>query len=510
MSRWADVRAAALSAALYQLAFPPFHLAVPSFVCLTPVLIRLMVTDRDRHPARRQLFLGLTFGLLVYGLGLNWMGVALWRMRPQWSGAYVAVVLGLASCMALLFALAGCVRRTTHLSPVLIVPALWTAFEFIMGHLGALSFPWLGLGTSLTAFPMLVQIADVVGARGVTFLLAAANATLATAWLERRRWQAIIRRLAPIAAGTILALGYGELRSGTVALEHGLNVAAVQPSIEPLKKWDPRYGEHVMDVLAHLSLEASRLPGLDLIAWPETAVPGSIQSRPRWTFAVAEHARRSGVPVLVGALDEMRNGSSARYYNAAFLFDGINPWTVHPVYHKRHPVPLVERTPAFMRWAASGRLPPIQAGGNGSLYSVAGRSFGVLICYEAAFEDLARAYRHRGADFLVNLSNDAWFGNGLAPYQHASHLVMRAIENRVGIVRAANTGFSELIDPLGRVSRRSALNQQTVVAGEVLITRDRSVYASVGDWVGVLSVVIAATLSLAAMPGLWAARSSQP
>jgi apolipoprotein N-acyltransferase len=115
--------------------------------------------------------------------------------------------------------------------------------------------------------------------------------------------------------------------------------------------------------------------------------------------------------------------------------------------------------------------------------------FGVLICYESAFEGESRDYRKRGADFLVNITNDAWFGHSSAPYQHAAHLVMRAIENRVGIARAANNGISEFVDPLGRTYGETTLDQVAFVADQVRTTNVRTIYTTMGDWVGLLSLV---------------------
>jgi apolipoprotein N-acyltransferase len=121
----------------------------------------------------------------------------------------------------------------------------------------------------------------------------------------------------------------------------------------------------------------------------------------------------------------------------------------------------------------------------------------VLICYESAFEDLARRYRGAGADFLVNITNDAWFGRTSAPSQHASHLVLRAIETRAGIARAANDGVSEFVDPLGRVTQPSRLETQTVVTGPLLTSDVRTVYVRWGDWVGTIAVL--ATLGFAGL-----------
>src|SRR5205807_1323944 len=115
--------------------------------------------------------------------------------------------------------------------------------------------------------------------------------------------------------------------------------------------------------------------------------------------------------------------------------------------------------------------------------------FGVIICYESIFEDLTRGYRRAGADFLVNITNDGWYGRTAGPYQHAAHLVMRAIETRMGVARAANTGITELVDPLGHVSDQTSLEVETAVAGRLRTSSVIPLYVKLGDWVGLLSVV---------------------
>jgi len=171
------------------------------------------------------------------------------------------------------------------------------------------------------------------------------------------------------------------------------------------------------------------------------------------------------------------------------------------VYAKHYLVPVVERVPfvpvrlfravpGLARWSggfSSGRDLPVYA-------SRIGR-FGVLICYESAFEDLARKYRRAGADFLVNITNDAWFGRTAGPYQHASHLVLRAIETRIGIARAANSGISQFVDPLGRTQDATGLEEEASVVGRLRSSDVVTLYVRLGDWVGMLAVL--ATLGLA-------------
>jgi apolipoprotein N-acyltransferase len=124
------------------------------------------------------------------------------------------------------------------------------------------------------------------------------------------------------------------------------------------------------------------------------------------------------------------------------------------------------------------------------VYHVGIGRFGVAVCYESAFEELARRYRRTGADFLVNITNDAWYGLTSAPYQHESHLVLRAIETRMGIARAANSGISEFLDPLGRASLSTKLETQTIVAGTLRTSDVIPLYVRLGDWVGIGVVLI--------------------
>ena len=166
------------------------------------------------------------------------------------------------------------------------------------------------------------------------------------------------------------------------------------------------------------------------------------------------------------------------------------------MYAKHYLVPITERVPfvpvrvfraipGLARW--SGGFSP---GREEPVFQTPVGAFGVLICYESAFEDLPRTYRAKGANFLVNITNDAWFGRTSAPRQHASHLVLRAIESRMGVARAANSGISEFVDPLGRAYSQTRLNEDAVVS-DVLRTSDViPVYVRLGDWVGMLIVIL--------------------
>jgi len=489
---------------LLPLAYPPFHLFVPSFVCLVPAVWLLLDGAADERPLRRHLVQGFWFGVLSNALVLYWMIVALWHFTPLSALGYVATVAVLGLWSAVLFALVGWVHRRTHLGVLIVFPILWTAVEWAIGHQGDVRFPWLGLGTSLTHYPMVVQIADVVGARGVTFLLALANTALALAWRAHARRTRAWRLAGGVVVGVALATAYGAVRMHTLVLKPVGKVAVIQPDVGFDKKWtaDP---DAIMDGLLRLSDSAITRTRPDLAVWPEAAVPGFFIQHPDWEARIRAQAAETRTPLVVGGLDTTpRRSGPWDYYNAAFVYDAAGR-LLEPPYHKHYLVPIVERVPFVNpHWFRGLQFfGAFAVGAPGPVYRLPIGRFGILICYESIFEDLARRYRRLGADFLINITNDAWYGNTSAAYQHPAHLVMRAIETRIGIVRAGNDGISEFVDPLGREHQRTVKQTRTFEAGEVLTTDARTLYVTLGDWVGMLSV--ASTLAL-----LGAARWRKP
>ncbi len=528
--------AAVLTAALLFLAYPPFGLVVAAFVALAPFVWALdeiagaptrRETDapgakaENSAPVRRSadgageegwaevVRVGFWTGALANGLVFYWLVIALWHYTPLALAGYLgAILLDLAPWWTA-FALAYVwVRRRTGLPVWLVLPLLWTAMEWLIGHQGDLAFPWLGLGIALTRAPVLVQFAELGGARGVALWLAACNGLLVLALL-RRSW-----RPAGVAALTVaLAFGYGLWREAAIVQRPVATVALLQPDVGFREKWEPGKKDSLVAALIRQTAdEAGRAP-LQLIAWPEVALPDwfadpatlqwgwqNPQSQ-RWDAAVSALAARLKVPILTGVEDvEFHPGGNYDYYNAAYFYDSTGNRLGQPSYHKKYLVPVTERVPFLPpRWFSKlNWFGGFSRGDRFPVYRFAQGGFGVLICYESIFEDLARRYRREGADFLVNITNDGWFGSTVGPYQHAAHLVMRAIETRMGVARAANTGVSEFVDPLGHVHQATPLEVERTVAGPVMTTSVRTLYVRLGDWVGALALAGAAALLVSA------------
>jgi apolipoprotein N-acyltransferase len=376
-----------------------------------------------------------------------------------------------------------------------VLPLAWTALEWVIGHQGDIRFPWLGLGTSLADAPVLVQWADLAGARGVTWWLVWCNVLVAEGLLAVPAWGILARRLAPILVSIAVALGYGVWREHTLPVRIAGIVGLVQPNIGYGEKWEAP-GDSIIAITLALARRVRAQARPDLIIWPESAVPGYLTQQPDWDRAIGTFTAESHTPVLTGALHVEYDARRAyTTYNAAFFYDSTGQWRRWPVYEKHYLVPVVERVP-FVPVAWFRKVPWLArwSGGFGRgttlpLYPSRVGRFGVIICYESIFEDLARGYRRAGADFLVNITNDGWYGRTAGPSQHASHLVMRAIETRMGVARAANTGITEFVDPLGHAYDQTKLELEATVTDQLRTSDVVPPYVWLGDWVGLLSVL---------------------
>jgi len=496
----------AAGAVLLAAAYPPFQLPLLSFVAIAPavLLLRTAITTGDLAWAFRW---GVAYGAASQGLVLYWIAVALWHFTRLSVLGFLATIAILAVYSGVLFWLVAAAGIRARVPLWVALPLAWTALEWWVGHQGDIRFPWLGLGTSLADAPSLIQWADLAGARGVTLWLVWCNVVLvdvALAWGGRaqgRGRRAALRGTGALALSLLAAVTYGMWRTRSLRVRDVGIVGMVQPNEGFDEKWE-RPADSVMGRLLDLSRRVYALARPDLLVWPEAAMPGYLQGRPDWDADIARLVRERHTPLLAGGLfAELHDDGSDARYNAAFYFDSAGRWRPYPVYGKRYLVPVTERVPFFpVRWFR--RIPGLARWSGGfargrdlPVYTAAIGRFGVIICYESAFEDLPRRYRRAGADFLVNITNDAWFGRTTAPAQHASHLVLRAIETRMGVARAANSGISEFVDPLGHVYAATALETEALIADRLRTSDVTTVYVRWGDWVGAVAVL--ATLGLA-------------
>ena len=491
---WALIGAAAL---LLTLAYPPFELWVPPFVCLVPATLLILGGSASADSWRRHLHQGFWYGLVTSGALLYWLVGALWRYAPGAVVLYVLACLAFAGATAALFVAVG---RAVAVSPgriVVALPAGVVALEWVSAQLGPIAFPWHRIALTVAAHPVLVQGADLLGSGGLGYAIATVNACLGLAWWTRSRPRTALLQLETAAAVLVCMWLYGLHRISTVRLDAGVAASVVQPNVGWDEKWLPAEADAIAEAAVRLASAAIEETGAALVALPETAFPGRLSDHPRWVTDASRLSIATGTTLLVGGMDAVveRSGPD-RSANALFSFDPVIGAGTTVVHRKRQFVPVVERSilsGAAWRWAAA---PPTVARGPIGHY-------GALICFELTFEGLARDLRRRGARVLVTVSNDAWLGRSAGPHQHFAHAVLRAVENRVAVVRAANTGVSGIVDPLGRVVARTRPHTEGYVGGLVRQARVSPPAVRLGSAAGPLALALLVGQLLGGLAKSW-------
>jgi apolipoprotein N-acyltransferase len=358
---------------------------------------------------------------------------------------------------------------------VLLVPALWVALEWIRAQ-AASGFPWASLGYSQYLNRALIQVADLASVYGVSFALVLGNVIITQLLYaaRHRRWDQV--GLPCVLAILCLAgiWGYGgwrlqQMSKATATTPADLGVALLQGNIEQNLKWDRAAREGILAIYRALTLEAAADSEVDLLVWPEAATPFFFANDVAFQARQLLLAQEVGRPLLFGSPTYARDGDQDVMYNSAFL---VGPGaTVLGRYDKIHLVPFGEYIPLrrllfFLDKLVEG-IGDFRSGGAYTVMAIPQGRFAVLICFEVIFPDLVRRFARHGAQFLVNITNDAWFGYSPASYQHLSMVVFRAVENRLPIVRAANTGISAVIDPTGRLVQQTDLFVRTWIKDRI-------------------------------------------
>ncbi len=482
---------AEISALLLILSFPGFNLWICAWFAFIPLFFAL----ENQKPLNAFLLSYLT-GFIFF------LGTIYWLIHVSLPGMIIV-----AAYLALYFGFFGLIvnkgARLTILERLFLIPAAWVALEWARSYVFT-GFGWALLGYSQSSNLPIIQIADVSGPYGVSFLIVMFNAA---AFFTIKNFRDRNERLIPVVMTAILmiaVLGYGLLRLNNVFTGEKIKVSVVQGNIPQDQKWDERFVTKIIDKYSALTVSAAA-DKPDLIIWPETSVPGFIEDQNSLLGWVRGLIKLTDVPLLVGAPRYEHVTGRELYYNSAFLF--LKDGSIANHYDKMHLVPFGEYVPLQKLFFFVQRFAPRPIGDfvGGKEFTVlrfpVERSvketdhnwklmkrvgFGCLICFEDIFPDLARGLVKNNAGFLVNITNDAWFGRSSAAYQHAQASIFRAVENRVNVIRAANTGLSCFIDQKGRVvSKVSADGKDLFIDGfkahEIVLSRTRTVYTAYGD-----------------------------
>lgn len=491
-----------LSGGLLALSFPKFGTGLAAWIALVPLLASL-----EGLRGRRAFAAGFFAGVIAYAGILYWVAYAVVMYGNLPLAAGLAALFVLSSYLALypgLFALAAAFFQQRNIPLLVGAPVAWVALEYGKSTL-LTGFPWANLGCSQQGFLPLIQVADLTGVYGISFAVVFVNAALYEAWQGRNGWRIPLSRAVLVFAVLCCLAAYGLHRLDRVqealAQAPSVPVALIQGSIDQSVKWNPFYQEKTVAIYNDLTRAAAVPPG-GLVVWPETATPFYVQDASPLRDRIVDTIRRKGVWLLVGSPSHRRHAEGVAYQNSAFLFSPEG--TIQARYDKVHLVPYGEYVPLrdwfpFLGKIAAGVGDFLPGSGYEPLEQD-GLRLGVLICYEGIFTDAGYAYGRRGAQVLVNITNDAWYGRTSAPWQHLALAVFRAVETRLFLMRAANTGISALVAPTGQITAQTGLYDRTSLSGEARLLRMSSFYRNQGD-------VFAWTV-LAALAGLlaWAGR----
>lgn len=482
--------AAAASVGLTVFAYPPFAVPGLGALALAPLVAAL-----DGASARRAFGLAWLWTAAVALVVTRWLLHALvvqYGAGPLSSALFALLLVGALALVpaAAAAAWAPLSSRLSGSGAALAFAALWTFGEWLRA--GPLGFPWLLAGHPFADLPVALQIAELGGMHAVGF---AATALAAGVGIALRR-----REGGPLAVPALLAaatLAFGAWRLSTPSpLDAGapFRVGVVQASVPQEERFQP--GSAARNVARHVEASRKLAAGaaLDLLVWSETAVDIDLDRAPLLRVELERLADELDVPLVTGA----PRTAGGRHTNSVVLFAPARG--LAESYDKQRLVPYSEYDPTVGAWLAPLLGPvtegePYVAGTQATVFRAGPLPFATPVCFEITYPDLVRRFRAAGAALLVNLSNDAWFGPVGYPEMHLAHAVFRAVENRIWVVRGANTGISAAIDPFGRLRESLPAFTEGAFAEDVAAAGPAPFYARHGDLP--LLVALAAVLGLA-------------
>ena len=467
--------------ALAALSQPPFDFFAACFVAF-PVLVWLLDGAASQpgeglaRRAARPFLIGWWFGFGYFLAGLWWTGAALLVEAELFAWALPLAVIGLPALLGVFYGLAALAARPFWNDGAGRIAALAASFavaEWLRGFVLS-GFPWNAIGQAAMPVPVMMQSVGIVSMAGINAL--AVFVFSAPALLASRRGRIPAFAVAALAAALHVGYGAWRLDAAQAAPETLLHVRIVQPSIAQSEKWDAAIRDRIFATLIELSARpvADGAAAPDLIVWPETSVPFLLSERPQALTALAELLGERQT-LFAGAVRLEGERADARYYNAIVAVDGNGEIVASA--DKMWLVPFGEFMPfadLLSRIGVEKLVRSVSAFTPGSqrplLAALPGVAALPFICYEIIFPGMA-GFGDTGADFILNVTNDAWFGDTPGPYQHFRQAQIRAVEAGRPLVRAANNGISGVVDAYGRIVDAFALD--AVGTLDVAVPRQR-------------------------------------
>ena len=483
--------ASVFSGVLLFLAFPRYDLGFLAWVGLVPLLLSM----RGKGP-KEGFSLSWTCGLVFFAGAFSWI-----YQVPGYNSIHHALIIPYLGLYFAVFGLGFSLisKRWGIVVALWAAPFLWVSLEYLRSTLGFLSLPWALLGHSQYRYPPIIQVASFTGAYGISFLIVLVNAALAAVLLNCLGRLRAYRHLAASVVVTFALVGfvlsYGYMILGKSLPAKTIRISVVQANVDQEMKNNPKkYAKPIMQKHVDLTHKVAQ-DNPRLIVWPEGATPGFVLKNMSLLNQIRSLVREKGAYFVIGSSEYPKFIKEASYGpqefgNTAIFFSPGGK--VLGQYLKIRLVPFgeyipLEKTVPWPRFIVPDEKKSFEVPGNEfTLFQLDGTRFGVLICWEIVFPDLCRGFAKKGANFMINITNEGWFGESAAPYQMAAINVFRAVENRIAVARAANTGISCFIDPFGRITgkvRNSGKDSfvEGYLTQEIVLADENTFYTRHGD-----------------------------
>ncbi len=493
---------------LLTLSFPPFP-----FGFLAPVALAIFIHFMQSKSPNDGFRLG-------YLLGLVWGAMTLfWIASSTVPGAILAIAINAIHYAIVWWIFTHFNRKSENLALVSL-PFIWVGMEYLR-FFADIRFNWMTIANTQTYYLPFIQIVEITGMLGMSFILLVITILIYSFYrvIDYRRWIYLTSVIAIVAVLFI----YGNHRIHEINNKSYSIIRAglFQPNVDPYEKWNPEFQQEAFDML--LDASHKMVPATpQLIVWPETATPFSLRANPNKVAKIKNFVDSTGIHLLTGTHDYKYYPQEKDYhsFNSAFFF---NPDSANfQYYYKMALVPASESMPfketfPFLRKLDVGggdffpgdeftvfnfKIPYRLGEFQGTRYQITQSNsdeeqevgLSAVICFDSVFPHLVRQFVQEGANLLTIITNDGWFGLTSGPYQHAQYAVLRAVENRVSIVRCANTGISGFIDPTGRYLTRIPLLERGHLTKNLPLNQEKTFYTQHGDWVGDFTLIVSSLL----------------
>ncbi|MBT3215995.1 MAG: apolipoprotein N-acyltransferase [Candidatus Marinimicrobia bacterium] len=464
---------AIISGCFLGMSYPPLPLGFFALFGFIP-LIHICVKESPKIAAKWGYVASVIANVIsLYWIGLN-TGAPFWVSMLSMIGA----VFYLGIFWAAFAALVSMIHHRTG-KGLMAAPFLWVAMEFLRTF-GPLGYPWINLAITQSRYLPVIQILEITGTYGVAFWIVLVNAALYGYVVSNHK------KVSPFLPIIIFILPwlFGGMRLLLWEQYEGKNIsiAMVQPNVNPVDKWDHSKRSGLFALMDSLHVEAMELKP-DLILWPESALPTYLRTNSVTRKPIMNRIKISGIPLLAGTPDKQTNEFGVTQYLNSTIF--LKPNGSQSMYTKMKLVPFGEYVPLSSLFSFLDNLNigvgNFEHGGTYTVFEMDSIKFSNMICYDSSFPSVAREFVSRGAQMLTIQTNDGWWRHTSGAYQHFELARLRAVENRVPVVRCANTGISGHFLPTGKHAGKIGFNQKGVGLANVTLQNHSSFYTKFGD-----------------------------